>query len=134
MYRRLPWSTTNEDLVELFGTTGQFELTETLFVDGRSEGGGVVQFEQVAEAETAKLPPSHLKRRGAMQPSSSNTILDVHFNERLPHSSQKRPGSANATRQDVNGLLGTPLRPCMSLGVLMFVEVETHWGKHIWPR
>jgi hypothetical protein len=53
MYRQLPWSTANEDLVELFGTTGQVELVEILFDGTRSKGEGVVQFAQVAEAETA---------------------------------------------------------------------------------
>lgn len=50
---KLPWSTANEDLVELFETTGQVELAEILFDGTRSKGCGVVQFAQVAEAETA---------------------------------------------------------------------------------
>jgi hypothetical protein len=50
---QLPWSTANEDLVELFETTGQVELAEILFDGTRSKGCGVVQFSQVAEAETA---------------------------------------------------------------------------------
>lgn len=50
---QLPWSTANEDLVELFETTGQVELAEILFDGTRSKGCGVVQFAQVAEAETA---------------------------------------------------------------------------------
>jgi hypothetical protein len=41
MYRQLPWSTANEDLVELFGTTGQFELAGILFDGTRSKGAGV---------------------------------------------------------------------------------------------
>ena len=52
-HRQLPWSTANEDLVELFETTGQVELAEILFDGTRSKGAGVVQFAQVAEAETA---------------------------------------------------------------------------------
>jgi hypothetical protein len=52
-YWQLPWSTANEDLVELFETTGQVELAEILFDGTRSKGAGVVQFAQVAEAETA---------------------------------------------------------------------------------
>jgi hypothetical protein len=50
---QLPWSTANEDLVELFETTGQVELAEILFDGARSKGCGVVQFAQVQEAETA---------------------------------------------------------------------------------
>jgi len=49
----LPWSTANEDLVELFETTGQVELAEILFEGTRSKGCGVVQFGQISEAETA---------------------------------------------------------------------------------
>ena len=41
MHRQLPWSTANEDLVELFGTTGQVELV--LFDGTRFKGAGVVQ-------------------------------------------------------------------------------------------
>ena len=52
-FRQLPWSTANEDLVELFETTGQVELAEILFDGTRSKGAGVVQFAQLAEAETA---------------------------------------------------------------------------------
>ena len=40
-------------MVELFETTGQVELAEILFDGTRSKGAGVVQFAQVAEAETA---------------------------------------------------------------------------------
>ena len=50
---QLPWSTANEDLVELFETTGQVETAEILFDGTRSKGCGVVQFSQIAEAETA---------------------------------------------------------------------------------
>ena len=53
MTLQLPWSTANEDLVELFETTGQVELAEILFDGTRSKGCGVVQFAQVQEAETA---------------------------------------------------------------------------------
>ena len=49
----MPWSTANEDLVELFETTGTVELAEILYEGTRSKGCGVVQFSQVQEAETA---------------------------------------------------------------------------------
>ena len=49
----MPWSTANEDLVELFETTGQVELAEILFEGTRSKGMGVVQFSNIPEAETA---------------------------------------------------------------------------------
>ena len=49
----MPWSTANEDLVELFETTGTVELAEILYEGSRSKGAGVVQFAQVPEAETA---------------------------------------------------------------------------------
>jgi hypothetical protein len=53
IYAQLPWSTANEDLVELFETTGQVDLAEILFDGTRSKGMGVVQFSNVPEAETA---------------------------------------------------------------------------------
>ena len=80
MHWQVPWSTANEDLVELFETTGQVELAEILFDGTRSKGAGVVQFAQVAEPETAIgasppfIFPSCLKLWG-MQPSSSNTCM-----------------------------------------------------------
>ncbi|KAG8771082.1 hypothetical protein FRC16_006118, partial [Serendipita sp. 398] len=53
MVRNLPWSTANEDLVELFETTGHVELAEILYAGDRSKGSGVVQFAHVEEAGTA---------------------------------------------------------------------------------
>ena len=50
---QLPWSTSNEDLIELFQTTGKVEEAEVLFESGRSKGAGVVQFSTIEEAETA---------------------------------------------------------------------------------
>lgn len=50
---QLPWSTSNEDLVELFQTTGTVEYAEALSEGGRSKGCGIVQFNSNEEAETA---------------------------------------------------------------------------------
>ncbi|KAF8644912.1 hypothetical protein AX16_008195 [Volvariella volvacea WC 439] len=74
MVRNLPWSTANEDLVELFETTGQVELAEILFDGTRSKGCGVVQFSQVAEAETAIAKFQQYMYGGRP--------LDVRFNDR----------------------------------------------------
>jgi len=74
MVRNLPWSTANEDLVELFETTGQVELAEILFDGTRSKGCGVVQFAQVAEAETAIAKFQQYMYGGRP--------LDVRFNDR----------------------------------------------------
>ncbi|KAF9530205.1 hypothetical protein CPB83DRAFT_875197 [Crepidotus variabilis] len=74
MVRNLPWSTANEDLVELFETTGQVELAEILFEGTRSKGCGVVQFAQTPEAETAIA-----KFQGYMY---GGRPLDVRFNDR----------------------------------------------------
>lgn len=74
MVRNLPWSTANEDLVELFETTGQVELAEILFDGTRSKGAGVVQFGQVAEAETAIAKFQQYMYGGRP--------LDVRFNDR----------------------------------------------------
>jgi len=52
--RNLPWSTSNEDLVELFTTIGKVERAEIQYEpNGRSRGTGVVDFEKEADAETA---------------------------------------------------------------------------------
>ncbi|KII87679.1 hypothetical protein PLICRDRAFT_112088 [Plicaturopsis crispa FD-325 SS-3] len=74
MVRNLPWSTANEDLVELFETTGQVELAEILFEGTRSKGCGVVQFAQVQEAETAIAKFQQYMYGGRP--------LDVRFNDR----------------------------------------------------
>ncbi|EJC97633.1 RNA-binding domain-containing protein [Fomitiporia mediterranea MF3/22] len=74
MVRNLPWSTANEDLVELFETTGTVELAEILYDGSRSKGAGVVQFAQVAEAETAIAKFQQYMYGGRP--------LDVRFNDR----------------------------------------------------
>ena len=50
---QLPWATTNEDLVELFQTTGKVENAEIVFENGRSKGTGIVQFSNIEEAQSA---------------------------------------------------------------------------------
>jgi RNA recognition motif-containing protein len=50
----LPWSTSNEDLVELFTTIGKVERAEIQYEpNGRSRGSGVVEFAVQGEANTA---------------------------------------------------------------------------------
>ncbi|KAB8293187.1 hypothetical protein EYC80_007530 [Monilinia laxa] len=52
--RNLPWSTSNEDLVELFTTIGKVEQAEIQYEpNGRSRGTGVVRFDSVENADTA---------------------------------------------------------------------------------
>ncbi|KAJ5898873.1 hypothetical protein N7495_003617 [Penicillium taxi] len=52
--RNLPWSTCNEDLVELFSTIGKVERAEIQYEsNGRSKGTGVVEFDTTDTAETA---------------------------------------------------------------------------------
>jgi len=52
--RNLPWSTSNEDLVELFTTIGKVERAEIQYEpNGRSRGTGVVEFGNVEDAGTA---------------------------------------------------------------------------------
>ncbi|KAI5857287.1 RNA-binding domain-containing protein [Durotheca rogersii] len=52
--RNLPWSTSNEDLVELFTTIGKVEQAEIQYEpSGRSRGTGVVRFDSTTTAETA---------------------------------------------------------------------------------
>lgn len=51
---QLPWSTSNEDLVELFTTIGKVERAEIQYEpNGRSRGTGVVEFDSADNAETA---------------------------------------------------------------------------------
>jgi RNA recognition motif-containing protein len=50
----LPWSTTNQDLVELFITVGNVMQAEIIFLpDGRSAGTGVVRFDSQLAADAA---------------------------------------------------------------------------------
>ncbi|KAK0101493.1 Myelin expression factor 2, variant 2 [Cadophora gregata] len=52
--RNLPWSTSNEDLVELFTTIGKVEQAEIQYEpNGRSRGTGVVRFDSADGADTA---------------------------------------------------------------------------------
>lgn len=51
----MPWSTSNEDLVELFETTGEVVAAEILldYNTGRSRGQGICEFVAVDQATTA---------------------------------------------------------------------------------
>ncbi|KAF9883487.1 hypothetical protein FE257_003437 [Aspergillus nanangensis] len=52
--RNLPWSTCNEDLIDLFSTIGKVDRAEIQYEpNGRSRGTGVVQFDSADTAETA---------------------------------------------------------------------------------
>ncbi|KAJ6440877.1 RNP domain-containing protein [Purpureocillium lavendulum] len=52
--RNLPWSTSNDDLVELFTTIGKVEQAEIQYEpSGRSRGSGVVRFDTADTADTA---------------------------------------------------------------------------------
>ncbi|KAL2109554.1 hypothetical protein VUR80DRAFT_2298 [Thermomyces stellatus] len=52
--KNLPWSTSNEDLVDLFTTIGKVEQAEIQYEpSGRSRGTGVVRFDNAETAETA---------------------------------------------------------------------------------
>jgi hypothetical protein len=52
--RNLPWSTSNDDLIELFTTIGKVEQAEIQYEpSGRSRGTGVVRFDSAETAETA---------------------------------------------------------------------------------
>ena len=51
---KLPWSTSNDDLVELFTTIGKVERAEIQYeLNGRSRGTGVVEFDNAENADTA---------------------------------------------------------------------------------
>ena len=54
MVLQLPWSTSNDDLIELFTTIGRVERAEIQYeASNRSTGSGVVQFDTAENAETA---------------------------------------------------------------------------------
>ncbi|PWZ03827.1 RNA-binding domain-containing protein [Testicularia cyperi] len=72
--KNLPWSTSNDDLVELFQTTGTVDEAEILFDGGRSKGCGVVQFATVEDAETAIAKFNNYVYGGRP--------LDIEFNRR----------------------------------------------------
>jgi len=51
---QLPWSTSNQDLIELFTTIGKVERAEIGFEpSGRSRGIGVVQFDSLETADSS---------------------------------------------------------------------------------
>jgi RNA recognition motif-containing protein len=59
---QLPWSTCNEDLIDLFSTIGKVERAEIQYEpNGRSRGTGVVEFDTPDTAETAIGNFLHLK-------------------------------------------------------------------------
>jgi RNA recognition motif-containing protein len=50
----LPWSTTNQDLIDLFQTVGEVDRAEIQYLpNGRSQGAGVVRFTAPSTAEIA---------------------------------------------------------------------------------
>lgn len=52
--QQLPWSTCNDDLVDLFSTIGKVDRAEIQYEpNGRSRGTGVVQFDSPDTAETS---------------------------------------------------------------------------------
>jgi RNA recognition motif-containing protein len=52
--QQLPWSTSNEDLVDLFTTIGPVKKAEIQYEgNGRSKGAGVVEFDTTENADTA---------------------------------------------------------------------------------
>ena len=57
----MPWSTCNDDLVDLFSTIGKVERAEIQYEpNGRSRGTGVVEFDSSDNAETAISESSNL--------------------------------------------------------------------------
>jgi hypothetical protein len=79
--RNLPWSTSNEDLVDLFTTIGPVKKAEIQYeANGRSRGTGVVEFDTPENAETAiSMLTALLLQSNANnpQPSSPDTSTAV---------------------------------------------------------
>ena len=80
--RNLPWSTSNEDLVELFQTIARVEEAEIVFADGRSKGHGIVQFGSTEDAETAIQKFNHYVYGGR--------ALEIEFNRHFKDFSASR--------------------------------------------
>ena len=83
MSSQLPWSTCNEDLIDLFSTIGKVERAEIQYEpNGRSRGTGVVEFDTPDTAETAigEIRSSQKELEGianSSQPSSPVTSTEV---------------------------------------------------------
>lgn len=88
--RNLPWSTSNEDLVELFTTIGKVERAEIQYEpNGRSRGTGVVEFEKQEDAETAI---------GKSSPFQQTTVTNT-FNSQVHWLPVRRQASGSTVRQ-----------------------------------
>ena len=79
---QLPWSTSNEDLVELFETVGNVVMAEILYEGTRSKGEGIVQFTETAEAQNAgeKFTGYMYGGRPLGQSSSPRSIVQADMN------------------------------------------------------
>jgi RNA recognition motif-containing protein len=77
----LPWSTSNEDLVDLFSTIGPVKRAEIQYEpSGRSRGSGVVEFEDPELAETSiceYFMLSYLFVTNSIQPNLLDTNMVV---------------------------------------------------------
>jgi RNA recognition motif-containing protein len=78
---QLPWSTSNEDLVDLFSTIGPVKRAEIQYEpSGRSRGSGVVEFEDPELAETSICEYSvlnHLFVANSVKPNLLDTNMVV---------------------------------------------------------
>lgn len=59
---QLPYTTTDQDLVDLFNSFGEIERANIQMANGRSRGAGIVQFSSIdaAEAAVCNSPPPPL--------------------------------------------------------------------------
>lgn len=118
---QLPWSTSNEDLVELFTTIGKVERAEIQYEPGgRSRGTGVVEFDGTENAETAicmfevfiwltvmLIARSEIHRLHVRRSSSRVELRQIRKRER--QRSHGRTGSNrwhDSRPDDVNHLIG----------------------------
>ncbi len=84
---QLPWSTSNEDLVDLFSTIGKVEQAEIQYEpSGRSRGTGVVRCDNPETAETAIAKfqgyqyggrPLGLSFARYLQPGGGDDVMDT---------------------------------------------------------
>ena len=105
---QLPWSTSNEDLVELFTTIGTVERAEIQYEpNGRSRGTGVVKFDSRENAETAISTSSS----GILPMLSTNPGLDkftgYQYGGRplgLTYAKYQNPGDAMEGQEESGGM------------------------------
>jgi len=89
----LPWSTTNEQLLELFGQFTPFDVNVKTTMNGRSRGFGIVRFDTAERAEVAIDSMQGFVFEGR--------TLDVRIDRPLTDRRPKRPAAEESGVEEV---------------------------------